>query len=702
MAEINVNVGGNTVQVNVEVKPASLPGPKGDPFEYEDFTPEQLEGLRGPQGIQGEKGDTGERGPQGVQGIQGERGPQGEHGIQGERGAAFTYNDFTDSQLEALRGPKGETGMTGPKGAKGDKGDKGDTGARGLQGVQGNTGPQGADGAPGKSAYQLAVDNGFEGTEAEWLESLKGISDEILVVYMSSTSSHNCTVAEIRDAVNAGKVVILRDHNGMILNYAGEYEREGVLCPRFENYYHGNFGLARAYINIYADYKCEYITNTRVKTPSQWPLTFTGAATGTYDGSAAVTVNIPEGGAGIDVDSASVGQMIVVKETDANGKPTAWEAVDVPEGDGVFHMTAMADELNRWSADRTFTELEEAYGKGQTIVCKAITKSRHGLKAHTVMYFPLTEARIDVNAMNRCFRFEGFFDDQGGYTAWPGNYMSFRLEDNDILYSNYENIMHEDDIPSSLPNPKSLMIKKDGVLTSAYNGSEQVEINISSGASGVIMAEYDYGNISAEAYPDNQIPIFELVEYPTSGKNYIVNWNGTEYYCIAKEIVYNGLTVVALGNFAVAGGPNTGEPFAIGLAPDGTLSQAMGVNGLIMPAGEITSLIVSIKEDTVPMAARPLLLYRGVYTVGDTNYLYVTEDVETESNRVTYPVLLAAIENNRQIVVRLMHTLNMSSGITVFHPVTVSVSADDGYGNVIIFDPLTQRYDPLFTAEYTD
>ena len=42
-----------------------LRGPKGDkgePFTYEDFTEEQLEYLRGP------KGDTGERGPQGIQG----------------------------------------------------------------------------------------------------------------------------------------------------------------------------------------------------------------------------------------------------------------------------------------------------------------------------------------------------------------------------------------------------------------------------------------------------------------------------------------------------------------------------------------------------------------------------------------------------------------------------------------------------------
>lgn len=30
-----------------------IPGEKGDPFVYSDFTPEQLESLRGPQGIQG-------------------------------------------------------------------------------------------------------------------------------------------------------------------------------------------------------------------------------------------------------------------------------------------------------------------------------------------------------------------------------------------------------------------------------------------------------------------------------------------------------------------------------------------------------------------------------------------------------------------------------------------------------------------------
>ena len=33
------------------------------------------------------------------------------------------------------------------------------------------------EGAPGKSAYEIAVENGFEGTEEEWLDSLEGDSE---------------------------------------------------------------------------------------------------------------------------------------------------------------------------------------------------------------------------------------------------------------------------------------------------------------------------------------------------------------------------------------------------------------------------------------------------------------------------------------------------------------------------------------------
>lgn len=92
-------------------------GDKGNPFVYEDFTPEQLAGLKGEKGDKGDKGDQGIQGEQGIQGVQGERGEKGEQGIQGikgdtgakgDKGDAFTYSDFTPEQLASLKGEKGD------------------------------------------------------------------------------------------------------------------------------------------------------------------------------------------------------------------------------------------------------------------------------------------------------------------------------------------------------------------------------------------------------------------------------------------------------------------------------------------------------------------------------------------------------------------------------------------------------------------
>ena len=43
-----------------------------------------------------------------------------------------------------------------------------------LHGQDGQDGQPGAAGANGKSAYQIATENGFNGTEVEWLASLHG------------------------------------------------------------------------------------------------------------------------------------------------------------------------------------------------------------------------------------------------------------------------------------------------------------------------------------------------------------------------------------------------------------------------------------------------------------------------------------------------------------------------------------------------
>ena len=68
------------------------------------------------------------------------------------------------------------------------------------------------------------------------------------------------------------------------------------------------------------------------KLPNPNALTFTGAVSGIYDGSAPLEVEIPSGGGGITVtNTAAVGQTVKITAVDENGQPTEWEAVDMEE-----------------------------------------------------------------------------------------------------------------------------------------------------------------------------------------------------------------------------------------------------------------------------------------------------------------------------------------------------------------------------------
>ena len=143
-----------------------------------------LQGVRGEGGLQGERGAQGERGIQGLQGVQG---LQGLPGVKGDAGAKGEQGERGLQGLQGARGLQGERGLPGADGAKGDKGEqgergltgaKGDKGSDGLDGKDGLPGAKGVDGKDGKSAYQIAVAQGFAGSEAAWLLSLKGEKGE--------------------------------------------------------------------------------------------------------------------------------------------------------------------------------------------------------------------------------------------------------------------------------------------------------------------------------------------------------------------------------------------------------------------------------------------------------------------------------------------------------------------------------------------
>lgn len=67
-----------------------------------------------------------------------------------------------------LIGPPGTPGADGQDGADGRDGTDGQNGSDGRDGADGQ------DGLPGESAYEIAVRNGFLGSETEWLETLQG------------------------------------------------------------------------------------------------------------------------------------------------------------------------------------------------------------------------------------------------------------------------------------------------------------------------------------------------------------------------------------------------------------------------------------------------------------------------------------------------------------------------------------------------
>lgn len=113
-----------------------------------------------------------------AEGAKGEKGDKGDPGPQGEKG---------ETGAVGSQGPAGEIGPRGPQGEKGDKGDKGETGAVGPQGPQGEQGIQGIQGSAGetgpagKSAYDLAKESGYTGTEADLSAKLSSLlsKDEI-------------------------------------------------------------------------------------------------------------------------------------------------------------------------------------------------------------------------------------------------------------------------------------------------------------------------------------------------------------------------------------------------------------------------------------------------------------------------------------------------------------------------------------------
>ena len=208
-------------------------GEKGDPFTYEDFTAEQIEGLIGPKGDTGAAATirigtvvTSDPGSNAEVTNSGDESaavfnfvlPRGEVGPDGKNFQILGYYDSLETLQSSVSAPtKGDTygigtgapydvyvydgvtstwinngaiqGPTGPKGDKGEKGDKGDT---------------------GYSAYEIAVVHGYTGTEEEWLQYIKEPSLTAATTANSAAERANSVADSLQNATDGLEEITVR------------------------------------------------------------------------------------------------------------------------------------------------------------------------------------------------------------------------------------------------------------------------------------------------------------------------------------------------------------------------------------------------------------------------------------------------------------------------------------------------------------
>ena len=321
-------------------------------------------GAAGANGAPGAKGDTGATGPQGPKGDTGETGPQGPKGDKGDTG---------------LQGPKGDKGDTGPQGPAG-------SGAE-LPEVLENLGTAMADAAEGA----IPIADGANGwTTEKIIKAYTGVADlfgyipatEWVVAYLSKNKVQRVDGWGGKDgiaslAVNM-PIGICEGRRGTppqgmyfpaLLIFA-EQAYGGISYTALDAkgaVWSGDISLVdysvtankedaqltdadkKAIAALVAADGTEFALSdfpTALKNPNA--LTFTGAATGTYDGSAALTVNIPAGGA-----SGSGGAL---KAMSAVGGYIGIPAAELPENGMVWMCFGSGDSTELYTGTVTIQD----------------------------------------------------------------------------------------------------------------------------------------------------------------------------------------------------------------------------------------------------------------------------------------------------------------------------------------------------------
>ena len=155
-----------------------------------------------------------------------------------------------DEWLESLKGADGKDGVNGKDGCDGRNGADGLPGKDGKDGADGLLGRDGINGTDGKSAYIIAVEHGFSGTENEWLQSLKGADGRDGITPDMSDYATKADIAELQEQI--------RQISG--ISYISVFESGSDALQKYGNsiytYYNDGYRSLAGFAESYPHFCC--------------------------------------------------------------------------------------------------------------------------------------------------------------------------------------------------------------------------------------------------------------------------------------------------------------------------------------------------------------------------------------------------------------------------------------------------------------
>jgi hypothetical protein len=332
---------------------------------------------------------------------------------------------------------------------------------------------------------------------------------------------------------------------------------------------------------------------------------------------------------GVEV-TAKPGQLIRVKETDENGKPTAWEAV--PWGYTEGGMVEILPE----------TTLEGLTGGEAAVTYITVPLSLEDGARYTIVY------------NGKEYNCTAHLDSETNATM-SGNLMAMGAEDTGEPFG-IMTLSAEDAAEAGFYGQMIVYDGSTSVTLSIYHNAE-----IHHPIPGELLPEgvpYVYKDYLLEETDavETTDPRFGkawmIVGAPSLviGKTYTVIYNGVPYDCVGFD--GGGLVegAVALGNTAATGGANTGEPFAMLVAPSyntvicidlsGATYVRIGIMGKVGHKIDPMCLpVLIVAVDTASMTADKT--YDEIYTAvkaGRTVLLFYGDDIGSFVSASTYDV----------------------------------------------------------------